>query len=121
MLVVKVRTVANSQHLEAIQCGGGALLCAIEYTYRWFKICDVGNLDPIMTTSPVPIGKGFTLYDDFVPTLCMFYYAKKSCNTALNGFEMLRISDGAHFDYKQEGSYCHAKGLKTKAEQCRRP
>ena len=56
-----------------------------------------------MTTLPVPIGESFTFYDDFVPTLCMFYYANKSSNTALNGFEMVRIRDGAHFDYKNGG------------------
>ena len=31
-------SVADSRHLEAIACGVGALLCRIEYTYRWDKI-----------------------------------------------------------------------------------
>ena len=52
---------------------------------------------------PVPVGKGFTFYHDFVPTVCVFYPAKKSSNTACNGFEMARISDGALYDYKNGG------------------
>ena len=55
-----------------------------------------------MPTLPETIGESF-IYYDFEPTLCMFDCAKESSATALNGFEMLRISDGAHFDYKHGG------------------